>query len=136
MRSAPAWMNGTTSLNSFAVEGSALVKETFVRVRWGWITYMACEILLAAVFLTMTVLYTRRLNIQVLKSSPLATLLALNGEARSSLGAITTAKRVRSNARAVKVNLVGNEIAASELTTSPVAGTPKEDDDLPFGRGR
>jgi len=136
MRSAPPWTNGTRALNSFSVQGSALVVETFVHVRWGWITYMASEILLAIVFLCVTVVYTRRLNMKVLKSSPLATLLALNDEARSSVGGITTPKRVRTSARSVKVNLVGSGIAVSELTASPAVGTPDEDGSgrLPFRR--
>ena len=105
-----------------------------MHVRWGWITYMASEILLAVVFLCLTVLYTRRLNMKVLKSSPLATLLALNDEARSTVGGITTPKRVRSSAKSVKVNLVGNGTSLSELTSSSVTGTPKEYgvDRLPF----
>ena len=140
MRSAPPWTNGTRSINSFAVQGSALVEETFVHVRWGWITYMGFEILLAIVFLCLTVAYTQRLNMKVLKSSPLATLLALNDEARSTVGGITTPKRVRSSAKSVKVNLVGNGsgISVSEFTASPVVATPKEygSSRLPFsGKG-
>ena len=126
MRSAPTWTNDTKSINSFAVQGSTLVQETFVHVRWGWIGYMAFEIVLAAIFLCLTVLYTRKLDVRVLKSSPLATLLALNDETRSTVGGITTSKRVRNNAKSVKVNLVGTGVSVSELTASPVVGTPTE----------
>ena len=133
MRSAPTWTNDTRSINSFAVQGSTLVQETFVHVRWGWIGYMAFEIVLAAIFLCLTVLYTRKLDVRVLKSSPLATLLALNDETRSTVGGITTSKRVRNNAKSVKVNLVGTGVSVSELTASPVVGTPTEySSRLPF----
>jgi len=107
-------------MNAFSVTGSAWGVETFVHVRWGWIGYMAAEIGLATVFLVMTVLYTRRLKMQVLKSSPLATLLALNDETRSTVGGITTAAKVRSMTKNVKVNLVGDEIAMSGYVPSPV----------------
>ena len=123
----PAWMEGTENVNSFAVSGSAWASETFVSVRWGWIAYMAVEILLATLFLALTVVYTRRLKMHVLKSSPLATLLALNDETRLTVGGITTPKRFRSNARSVKVNLVGNDLGVAEFVPSPVERTGSRD---------
>ncbi len=125
MRTADAWTNGTDSMNSSPVGGWAWAPETFVQVRWGWIFYMAFEILAAAMFLVLTVQYTQRLKIQVLKSSPLATLLALNDDTRSVVGGITTAAHARTQARAVTVNLVGSGMSLSRYT--PSAGSSRKE---------
>jgi hypothetical protein len=126
IRSAPAWINGSAAMNAFPVVGKAWAEESFVRVRWGWITYMAAEILLAIVFLIVTIVYTRQLRMKVLKSSPLATLLALSDETRSTFGGITNPRSVRKDARSLKVNMVGNEMAVSEIVSSPIeTGSPR-----------
>src|SRR3569833_3361196 len=127
MRTSIPWTNKATSerMNAFSVTGSAWGVETFVHVRWGWIGYMAAEIGLATVFLVMTVLYTRRLKMQVLKSSPLATLLALTNETRSTVGGITTAAKVRSMTKNVKVGRGGGGGAGGGGGPAPGGGGGK-----------
>ncbi len=105
-------------LNAMPVLGSAWTVQSFVQVRWGWVVYMAMEILLAAAFLVMTVLYTRRLKIRVLKSSLLATLLALDNEARSTVGGITTPSRMHSTSRHINVSLGGEDRPAASSGSS------------------
>ncbi|KAK3360514.1 hypothetical protein B0T25DRAFT_578429 [Lasiosphaeria hispida] len=121
MRSAKEWTDGEQRFNTELVSGDALAEVTFVFVQWGWIGYMAFEICLASVFLTMTVIYTGRLDVKVLKTSPLATLLALDAGVRSAVGGITTTKEVERNARGAKVGLVGDGdvTSLSELKGSP-----------------
>ncbi|KAK3686209.1 hypothetical protein B0T22DRAFT_242745 [Podospora appendiculata] len=108
MRSTSSFTDANThgDFNAQPITGAAWANETFVSVRWGWILYMASEIVVAAAFLCLTVIATSQLDIKVLKSSPLATLLALNDKTRSTVGGITTPSEVRHHARSVKVNLV------------------------------
>jgi hypothetical protein len=55
----------------------------FIKVQWVWLTWLVGEMVLGTVFLVWTMLATRRMGMHVLKSSPLATLLALDGECRN-----------------------------------------------------
>ncbi|KAK3328651.1 hypothetical protein B0T19DRAFT_462302 [Cercophora scortea] len=125
MRSTPSYTSAdtTTHFNAQPITGSAWANETFVSVRWGWIFYMASEIVAAALFLCLTVVATSQLDIKVLKSSPLATLLALNDKTRSTVGGITTPSEVRHHARSVKVNLVdgGKDGMTAGFATSPLS---------------
>jgi hypothetical protein len=84
-------LNGTTngSIDPYhPVTGTAWVNITYVQVRWAWLAYLAVEIVLASCFLVSTVFSTHQLKLKVIKSSSMATLVALSGEARTLLGGV------------------------------------------------
>ena len=54
-------------------------------MRWEWLGLLACEIVLAAVFVVGTIIATRRMNVFVFKNSSWATLLALDEESRRAI---------------------------------------------------
>lgn len=58
--------------------GTVLEMQTFVQVRWVWLTLIVLQLGLALIFFIMTVIATRRLGAQVRKSSALETLYALH----------------------------------------------------------
>ncbi|KAK0718032.1 hypothetical protein B0T26DRAFT_610228, partial [Lasiosphaeria miniovina] len=60
--------------------GTVYETQTFVYVRWGWLTFLAAQIGLALGFFVWTVAATRRLGTQVFKSSILAALFALHSD--------------------------------------------------------
>ncbi|KAK3384718.1 hypothetical protein B0T24DRAFT_609357, partial [Lasiosphaeria ovina] len=67
-----------TTPNSFLIPGTVYETQTFVHVRWSWLTLLAGQLVLAFVFFVSTIVATSRLGAQVSKSSVLATIFALN----------------------------------------------------------
>jgi hypothetical protein len=66
-----------------------------VQVRWAWLGFLAAEIVFTALFLAYTILATNKMGIRVLKSSPLATLFALDDECRKAAVAANVAVEAR-----------------------------------------
>ncbi|KAK0622019.1 hypothetical protein B0T17DRAFT_535678 [Bombardia bombarda] len=72
--------------NAFMVHGTVYETQTFVHVRWSWLTFLAAQVVLAFGFFAWTVAATRRLGARVHKSSVLATLFALYSDGPDSQG--------------------------------------------------
>lgn len=91
-----------------SVLGTTLVPQTFVAVRWAWVVLLAGQLALSSVFLLAVVSQSRAARVQVLKSSALASLVALDGGARSYLGAggVYDFGAVEERAKGLKVRLV------------------------------
>lgn len=87
------------------MEGVALANETFVSIRWGWATFLAAQIMLAYLFLAVTIYRTAKLGTPVLKSSELATLLASTEELRVAIGSIEGIQDAGERAKKVAVKL-------------------------------
>lgn len=66
--------------------GTAWREEVYVHVRWGWLGFLAGEVVLSTIFVIFTIVATRRSRVPVLKSSATATLLMLDRELHDSLG--------------------------------------------------
>jgi|SRR5688572_225217 hypothetical protein len=64
--------------------GEVLVPETFVEVRWAWITFVAAQVGLSVVFFICIACHTARLGVDVVKSSNLSELFALRHNAAYS----------------------------------------------------
>ncbi|KAL2204501.1 hypothetical protein CC79DRAFT_1325230 [Sarocladium strictum] len=59
------------------VQGAALSPVVFIKVRWAWLSYLAAQILLTIVFLVAVIVRSALLGIDVVKSSAMATLFAM-----------------------------------------------------------
>lgn len=59
------------------VIGEALQRETFIKVRWEWLTFLAAQIGLTAVFIVVVMFHTARLDVDIVKSSNISELFAL-----------------------------------------------------------
>jgi hypothetical protein len=67
------------------VVGEVLGPVVFVRVDWAWMSFLASQIVLSMVFLLAVIVQTAGLGVDVVKSSELASLFALDsGELQSS----------------------------------------------------
>jgi hypothetical protein len=71
--------------------GTALASVTFVEVRWEWLTLVAAQVVLSIAFLLAVVIGTARLGVDVVKSSNMAELFAMqeldcNGCSKASGG--------------------------------------------------
>ncbi|KAI0413932.1 hypothetical protein F5X98DRAFT_378208 [Xylaria grammica] len=62
-------ISGGENANTTAVEGVAFRAETFIEVRWGWVSLPVIETLLAIILLVATMMVTRKSQQPLLKSS-------------------------------------------------------------------
>ncbi|VUC26724.1 unnamed protein product [Clonostachys rosea] len=62
------------------VNGIAYKEETFVRVRWEWLSFLVVQIALTIIFLAAVMIQTAILDMDIVKSSNTAELFALQGQ--------------------------------------------------------
>lgn len=65
-------------------EGETLIPETFVQVRWAWLSFVAIQVGLSVLFLVSIVWHTASLGVDVVKSSNMSELFALRHDTRYS----------------------------------------------------
>ncbi|KAK1757952.1 hypothetical protein QBC47DRAFT_294676 [Echria macrotheca] len=103
---------GNTRLNrrdgSAIVTGTVLTPQTFVRIHWEWTAMLASQLVLTTVFLTLTIVSTRRAQMQVIKCSSLATLCALDKKTRQHVGGINDLDSLEQKAKLLGVQLHRN----------------------------
>ncbi|KAK0658496.1 hypothetical protein QBC41DRAFT_331942 [Cercophora samala] len=82
--------DGTTRLAKpeSVVRGSVYAPQAFVKIRWEWMGMLTTQLVLTTLFLVLTVVATYMSRVQVIKSSSLATLCALDEETRRDIGGI------------------------------------------------
>ncbi|KAK0725177.1 hypothetical protein B0H67DRAFT_123211 [Lasiosphaeris hirsuta] len=93
--------------NNRAVTGTAYKPSLFVAVQWGWLAFLASQIVLSAIFLAAIILWTRRERVPVLKTSALAAMAALDGQARMILGGVDDLAGLKERAANVHVKVEG-----------------------------
>jgi len=92
-------------LDSKTLKGVAWSNETYVFIQWGWAVFLAVQMVLAYVFLGLTIYRTKKLGTPVLKSSELATLLASTEELRRAVGSVEGIQDAGERAKKVNVRL-------------------------------
>ncbi|KAF6828957.1 hypothetical protein CPLU01_08187 [Colletotrichum plurivorum] len=104
--------------SAFNVTGEARRDIPHVRVTWGWISLLAAEITMAALFLGLTIVYNtggRESKFRDAKGSSLATLVALSGDCRAAagggLGPVSELERI---AKGLKVRLQAGQIVLAK----------------------
>ncbi|KAF6814700.1 hypothetical protein CSOJ01_03923 [Colletotrichum sojae] len=81
----------TVLVNSFLMEskpnvmGVAWNSESFIRVRWPWLTFLIVQVGLSFIILMLIILETATAGVDVVKSSTLPSLFAINSEAKADL---------------------------------------------------
>ncbi|RMJ08844.1 hypothetical protein CDV36_011535 [Fusarium kuroshium] len=108
--------------HGFNVTGKAWEAETYVQIRWGWLSFLAFELVLATSLLAMTIA-TQKHNqksdresydmVCDLKDSSLAALVALNNDSRGVVGdGLGPISELERTAKEVHVRLRGNRLVA------------------------
>ncbi|KAK3690529.1 hypothetical protein B0T22DRAFT_516109 [Podospora appendiculata] len=97
---------------TYPIAGDALENVTYIQIHWGWLSFIAVELVLSTLFLAITVISTRRHKVGVLKGSTLATLLAPGAEWRTRLGGVEmmASKSEQKRMLAHRVHFTGDEI--------------------------
>lgn len=60
--------------------------ETYIHIRWGWISLLGGLIVLSTIFLLATMFKTKRLKVEAMRSSSLAAMTILSPEAKAYMG--------------------------------------------------
>ncbi|KAK8070303.1 hypothetical protein PG994_006919 [Apiospora phragmitis] len=105
--------------SSGAVDGTVLVLQTTVRVEWRWVGLLATQMLLALLFLAVTVAQTKATGVPIVKEDSLAILCGLSPETRALvLSAGADAGGVQDAAAEVKVKLEPDDSAIGMRLTA------------------
>ncbi|KAK5659839.1 hypothetical protein OQA88_13302 [Cercophora sp. LCS_1] len=95
-----------TSLNqTVAVNGTSWADTTFVAIHWGWVSFLAVELVLSYLFLVATMHRTAKMGTPVLKSSELATVIAATTEIGHAVGSVNGMEEAKEKAKAVGIRL-------------------------------
>lgn len=130
----------TDAIRSFGrqelIEGYAFTEETYVVVRWAWLTLPVCLLLFTTVFLVLTINRTakERDNVGVWKTSAVATLLyGFPDDMQKKIASDTSCQNMRrAKAKKMKARLVpkmgwrvsGTGLASRTSQTNPYQGPP------------
>ncbi|KAK4171881.1 hypothetical protein QBC36DRAFT_304935 [Triangularia setosa] len=113
------------SNDAFNITGRAWKQESFVHITWPWLTFLAVELLVATIFLTVTIMGQARMRMSVrneagsdygemffdYKDSAIAPLLALGQQCRSEAGGgLGPKEEIERAARKIHVKFDGNEV--------------------------
>ncbi|QLI71080.1 uncharacterized protein G6M90_00g080160 [Metarhizium brunneum] len=115
--------------NAYNVTGEAWKEESYVYITWGWISFLAIELITAAGFLTLLIVTEGRLTssqvsspedrlvFQDIKDSSLAMLVALNKECHAAAGGgLQPMDELKKTARSLRVKLKGNQVVPQDGT--------------------
>jgi hypothetical protein len=73
------------AMSTASASGTVLSTETYVRIRWAWLTFLAIQVILAISFLLGIMVQTAVWDVTVLKGSIMAPLLALSADDKAYL---------------------------------------------------
>ncbi len=76
-----------------------------MQVRWQWLIFLTLELLLSAIFLIGTIVATKLSRMQIIKSSSLATMCALDERTRRTVGDLYDMAAVEEQAKKTTVKL-------------------------------
>ena len=100
--------------------GTAYTSQTFVRVHWGWVSMLGGQLVLTSAFLLAIMWESWRAKMQVLKSSTLATMCALDSTGRDAVGGISSPSGMERKAKELGVRL-GRDPSGNALWLYPAA---------------
>ena len=91
------------------VNGTVWIYESYVHVRWGWMGFLAAQMILGCLFLVFTIMTSGVVG-PVLKSSTLAVLFALGPDARAMVGGIGSVKEMERRVAPLTAKKIGDEL--------------------------
>ncbi|KID84994.1 hypothetical protein MGU_07787 [Metarhizium guizhouense ARSEF 977] len=115
--------------SAYNITGKAWKEESYVYITWGWISFLAIELITATSFLTLLIVAEGRLAssqvsspedrlvFQDIKDSSLAILVALNKGCHGAAGGgLQPMDELKKTARSLRVKLKGNQVVPQEGT--------------------
>ncbi|KAJ3529387.1 hypothetical protein NM208_g9785 [Fusarium decemcellulare] len=114
--------------HGYNITGKAWVTESYVEIRWGWLSFLAFELALAASVLVLTVVAQGRSLesdeadpglLRDLKDSSLATLVALDNDSRMLAGnGLQSVNELKKTAKELRVRVKGNQLVPVDIAHS------------------
>jgi hypothetical protein len=74
-------------MSPVSASGIVLATESYVHIRWAWLTFLAIQVALSVSFLVGIMVQTAVWNVKILKASPTAPLLALSADDKAYMEA-------------------------------------------------
>ncbi|KAM0806766.1 hypothetical protein AB5N19_07103 [Seiridium cardinale] len=68
-----------------AVNGTALTQQTFVSIRWEWVTLLVVQVFLSLVVLIVAIFHTEMIGIPIIKGNPLPGLFAISAQEKYTI---------------------------------------------------
>ena len=97
---------GVNPNDAFAyVNGSVITAQAVVEIHWEWTSMLVAQLVLAGLFLVLTIVANSRARMQVIKCSSLGTLCALDETTRRGFGSIGDLDGLDEKARVLGVRL-------------------------------
>jgi hypothetical protein len=90
-------------------EGITQTSESYVRVRWAWISYLLALFVLSFVFLSATMIKSSHSQVNILKSSALAAMAGFSMASEGNMRQAELRGKIWHKAQKVKVRLVKSE---------------------------
>ena len=87
------------------VRGTVSIPQAFVKIHWEWMAVLATQLALTALFLILTISATYTSRMQVIKSSSLATLCALDKSTHQYIGGFDDLEGLNKKAKDLGVRL-------------------------------
>lgn len=123
------------TLTVAVMNGTIMAPQTFVDIRWGWLSLLMVQLALASLFLVATAVKTHIAKVQILKGSALATLSGLDRAARESFGGMNDYESLTKRARTLNVRLEqGPSGTALWLAVPPPQQPPSSSQEQPQPR--
>ncbi|KAK5659758.1 hypothetical protein OQA88_969 [Cercophora sp. LCS_1] len=109
--------NAMRTAPNASIENKGVVygQENWVKINWGWVSFLAAEILLSYIFLAATVYRTIRLGTPVLKSSELATILASTEGLSNAVGSVNNMDEAVERSKGVTMNLQDGRLVVGSV---------------------
>lgn len=85
--------------------GCVFAHEQFVHIHWAWVTLIATQLVLASAFLATVIVATRQARVQILKTSTLPIMIALNPQTQRDMSGMLEVQALADTARGVRVQL-------------------------------
>lgn len=67
------------------VQGTAWHNEVYVEVRWPWLAFLAAQVVMSIICLSLVIMETAKTDMDVVKSSTIAALFAMSAEEKTDL---------------------------------------------------
>ncbi|KAK3317722.1 hypothetical protein B0T19DRAFT_488907 [Cercophora scortea] len=114
------WLRSVGDRSNSSLTGTAMVNQTYIVIHWAWLAFLLCQISLTGVLLAAVVIWTRVEHIQIIKTSSLAGMVALDDGSRAHLGGINDLPGLSTRAALVSMKLEKSSVSglAMGLTTT------------------
>ena len=95
---------------NFYQNGTSWISEPFVHIKWGFLVFLGVQLVIACLFLAITIFVAHRRRAPIIKSSALATMLVSSQEIRSAMGTVYDLNQAEKQAKTIMIRLADGKL--------------------------